>query len=149
MVGTFHWLSSSSPPQQVVTSTVQLQEGVAISSLPGAPLQPPTSSAGAAKAPGMTLHVIADESDQPLVGVAVHVEFMIMGQSSVLATFVTDAEGAARIVQPADSTDGMSCWVSSPRRVPMRIIWNTKGVPLPPDYKLRLALGRFVAGTVV
>src|SRR6266481_7185167 len=149
MVGTFHWLSPSSRRQEAVSSAVQREESAAISSLPGPWPQLPASSAGATKAPGMILRVIADENDQPLVGVAVRAEFIIMGQNSVLATFVTDAQGAARIVLPADSIDGMNCWVSTPGRVPMSIFWNTKGAPLAPDYKLRLALGRFVAGTVV
>src|SRR5262249_54087385 len=92
--------------------------------------------------------VIADENDQPLVGVAVHVEFMIMGQNSVRSRLVTDAEGAARFVLPADSING-NCWVSAPGRVPTSIVWIAKRSPLPPEYKLRLALGRFVAGTVV
>jgi RNA polymerase sigma factor (sigma-70 family) len=143
-----HWLSSSSPRQQVVSSTVRPQESATMSSLPSTPLQPPASSAAAAKAPGMTLRVIADENDQPLVGVAVHTEFAVLGQRSFVTAFASDAEGAARIVLP-DSIDVFNCWVSAPGRVPMRVIWNTKGAPLASDYKLRLALGRFVAGTVI
>jgi RNA polymerase sigma factor (sigma-70 family) len=148
IVGAFHWLSPSSQRQETVSSNVQ-QDNKAVSSFPGRPLQVPTASADAAKAPGMILRVIADENDQPLAGVAVRAEFIILGQNSVRATFVTDADGVAQIVLPADSIDGMNCWVSAPGRVPMSIFWSTKGAPLPPDYKLRLAPGRFVAGTVV
>jgi RNA polymerase sigma factor (sigma-70 family) len=148
IVATSRWLSLSSSRQQVASNTVQRQEGATISSLPGAPLQPPAPSAAAAKAPGLTLHVIADENEKPLVGVAVHAESFTIGQNSVLATFVTDAEGEAQIVLP-NSIDGFNCWVSAPGRVPTRIIWSTKGAPLAHDYILRLALGRFVAGKVV
>jgi RNA polymerase sigma factor (sigma-70 family) len=148
MVATSHWLSMSSSRQQIASNTVQPQESATMSSLPGAPLQPPAPSTNAAEAPAMILRVIADENEQPLVGVTVRASFIIM-PNSVPATFVTDAEGAARIVLPADSINGMNCWVSAPGRVPMSIFWNTKGIPLPPDYKLRLALGLFVAGTVV
>jgi RNA polymerase sigma factor (sigma-70 family) len=147
MVGIFHWLSPS-PPRLAIKSSTQPEQSPVVSSLPGESPQVSPSSTNAAKAPDMILRVIADEDEQPLVGVAVHAEFIVIGRSSVLATFVTDAQGIAQIVL-ADSIDGFNCWVSVPGRVPMRITWNTKGTPLAPDYKLRLALGRFVAGTVV
>jgi RNA polymerase sigma factor (sigma-70 family) len=151
MIGTFHWLRPSSQGQEIVSSTAQPQEAASVSTLPTDRPQPPASSADAEKDRGIALHVIADENDQPLAAVAVRVEFIIMGQNSVFSTHVTDAEGIARIVLPADSISAINCWVHSPGRVPTSILWNTKAsvVSLASDYKLRLALGRFVAGMVV
>ncbi len=97
----------------------------------------------------MILHVVADESGQPLAYIPVHVEFIIIPKS-VLSTFVTDAGGAAQIILP-DPIDGINYWVSVPGRVPMSVSWNTKAsvASLAPEYTLRLPQGRSVAGTVV
>ncbi|MGO8701201.1 MAG: carboxypeptidase regulatory-like domain-containing protein [Limisphaerales bacterium] len=93
--------------------------------------------------------MIADESGRPLADIAVHVEFIIMPEST-FTTFVTDSEGAARIMLPP-GLDFMNYWVSTPGRVPMTISWNTKTsiAALAPEYTLRLPQGQLVAGVVV
>jgi RNA polymerase sigma factor (sigma-70 family) len=151
VIGTFHWLTPKPGGPEEAKVAAAGDGGGAVASIPfRPPRQGPAVSAGPTDGRAMTLHVIADESDRPLGDIAVHVEFIIMPKA-VLATFATDAGGAARIVLPTDPVDGMSCWVSAPGRVPMTIYWNTKAsaASLAPEHTLRLPQGRLVAGTVL
>lgn len=150
MVATMNWLNPSLHRPEKASGTVPADGSQAVATLPAGPKRPPAASAEVAEGRAMILRVAADESDEPLSGVGVYVEFIVM-PNSVLGTFVTDAEGIARIVLPAGGIDGMNCWVCAPGRVPMTIAWNTKAsvAALTPEYKLRLPLGRLVAGTVV
>ena len=82
----------------------------------------------------MVLRVVADESDQPLAGIAIHAEFIIIPDSDH-ATFLTSAEGAARITLPANGLVGMNLWVSAAGRVPTSVVWNRLSVgSLVPDW---------------
>lgn len=149
LVGTLHWLAPRSRPVDATTALAP-DNGSALASNPLRPRRQRLSpSSDPTEGRTMTLHVVADENGQPLADIPVHVEFITIPKS-VQATFVTDAGGAARIIVP-NPLDGMNYWVSSPRRVPMSIIWNTRAsvASLAPEYTLRLPQGRLVAGTVV
>lgn len=150
VIGTLHGTRPGSGVREETRSSASGDGAKAVAGLQGrrehAPAPVPDSADGRA----MLLRVVADENDQPLAQVAVQAEFIIM-PGSVLSTFVTDSGGAARIVLPAGSVNGMSCWVSAPGRVPTTVSWNNRirMASLPPEYALRLPQGRFVAGTVV
>jgi RNA polymerase sigma factor (sigma-70 family) len=117
---------------------------------PTAFAQPPAAPTDQTNGGVMLLHVVADESGQPLAGMEVRAEFIIIPRS-VSAEFVTDGGGTARIVLPTDSLIGMDYWVSAHGRVPMRVAWETKETveSRPAEYTLRMPQGRLVAGTVV
>ncbi|MGO9201471.1 MAG: sigma-70 family RNA polymerase sigma factor [Limisphaerales bacterium] len=150
VIGTLHGTRPGSAVREETRGSASGDGAKAVASRQGrrehAPAPVPHSADGRA----MLLRVVADENDQPLAQVAVQAEFIIM-PGSVLSTFVTDSGGAARVVLPAGSVDGMSCWVSTPGRVPTTVSWNSRigMASLPPEYALRLPQGQFVAGTVV
>lgn len=150
MIVTLNWMNPKSHSPENISSPVPGDSSRALANTPPRRPRPAADSAQVAERRAMTLRVVADESDQPLSGVAVYVEFIIM-PNSVTATLATDADGTARIVLPTDSIDGMNCWVRAPGRVPMSIVWNTKAsvASLASEYKLRLPQGRLVAGIVV
>src|SRR5439155_6088214 len=151
LIGTFQWSKPSPGQPEDLRRGLPRESSSTFASVPALPREQRTAlPADLADGREMILHVIADESDQPLADIAVQVEFNILSKP-VRARFVTDAGGAARIMLPADPLNGMNYWVSAPGRVPMTVSWNSKAsvASLLPGYTLRVPQGRFVAGTVV
>lgn len=149
IIASLNWLNPTSHSPENVSNSAPGNGSNTVATMPARSLRLAADPAEVAEGLVMLLRVVADESDQPLSDVAVHVEFIIM-PNSVPATFVTDAAGTARIVLPADSISGMNCWVRAEGRVPMSIVWNKANMTsLAPEYNLRLQQGRLVAGTVI